>query len=319
MASPRAPVAHHGARERRLCSKRGDGYQVTMTKIEASGPNAAQIDYWNDESGQKWVEMQEMLDLQLAPLGEATIDALGVAEGERVLDVGCGCGHTSLELARRVGPTGAVTGLDISHVMLEAARAQASEAGLDHATFVNADAQTHTMADDTTDAIFSRFGVMFFEDPYAAFANLRTTLQPDGRIGFTCWQGVDKNPWMSLPMMVAMQHITLEPPTDPHAPGPFAFADADRVRDILDGAGFDDISIADHRAELAVGGNMAPEDAVRFLLKLGPAGRALREQNLSEEQIEALERDVIEALAPYDGGNGVVMDSAVWIVTAKNG
>src|SRR5262249_6517301 len=149
---------------------------------------------------------------------------------ERVLDVGCGTGQTSIELARRAGPGGAVTGIDISAPMLARARARAADAGARTVTFLDADAQTHRFDPASLDVCFSRFGIMFFAAPDAAFANLRSALRPAGRLAFVCWQSMRDNPWMLVPLMAAAAHITLPPPPAPDAPGPFSFADADRVR-----------------------------------------------------------------------------------------
>ncbi|MFM8411336.1 MAG: class I SAM-dependent methyltransferase, partial [Alphaproteobacteria bacterium] len=163
-----------------------------MTRLAASGPNAEQIDYWNDMAGPKWVALQESLDRQIGPLGAAAMAAADLQPGERVLDVGCGCGATSIELARRVAPGGAVLGVDVSTVMLEAARAAAGRAGAEGLEFANADAQTAPLTPAGFDVVFSRFGVMFFADPTAAFANLRRALRPGGRLAVVCWHAIGK-------------------------------------------------------------------------------------------------------------------------------
>jgi SAM-dependent methyltransferase len=282
--------------------------------MDASGPNAQQITYWNETAGPKWVALAEVLDAQIRGLGEAAMDRLRIGPGERVLDVGCGTGQTSLELARRVGPDGRVTAMDISAPMLGRARDRARAAGAANVTFVGADVQTHRFEPAAVDVGFSRFGVMFFADPVAAFTNLHGALRAGGRLGFVCWQALPENPWMAVPVMAAAQHITLPIPASPDAPGPFAFANADRVRTILERAGFADVGFVDQRATLTVGGKGPLEQAVSFILQMGPAAAAIREATPDlRETISAAVRD---ALAPYHGPEGVQMSSASWIVTA---
>ena len=283
--------------------------------MNASGPNAEQITYWNQTAGPKWVALEEVLDAQIRGLGEAAMDGLGIGRGERVLDLGCGTGQTSLELARRVGPNGHVTAVDISAPMLGRARDRARAAGATNVTFVPADVQTHRFEPGTADVAFSRFGIMFFADPPAAFTNLHGALRPGGRLGFVCWQALPENPWMAVPVMAAAQHITIPIPTSPDAPGPFAFANPDRVRAILEQAGFVDVAFTDQRATLTVGGNGSLEQAVGFILQMGPAAATIREA--TPELRETVAAAVREALAPYHTPEGVRMSSASWVVTAR--
>jgi SAM-dependent methyltransferase len=278
------------------------------------GVNAEQEQYWTETAGPKWVRYEALLDRQLGPLGVAVMDRTGIAAGERVVDVGCGCGDTSVTLGRRVGPQGAVLGVDISPPMLERARQRAADQP--HVRFANADAQTHPFERGAFDVLFSRFGVMFFADPPAAFANLRTALRPGGRLAFACWQSLPQNQWIAVPLMAAAQHITLPAPPAPGAPGPFAFADADHVRGILASAGFSEIACEPDERTLVVGGGGSLDDAVDFLLDgIGPASAALREAGpAARPKVAAAVR---EALAPHATGEGVRMASAAWIVTAR--
>ncbi len=288
-----------------------------MTALAAEGPNAEQIEYWNAQSGPAWVAGQQLTDAMIRPLGLAAMERAGLRSGDNVLDVGCGCGDTSLELARRVAP-GAVTGIDISTVMLAQARRNATAAGATNVSFANADAQTHDFGARTFDVLFSRFGVMFFADSTAAFTNLRRAMKPQGRLAFVCWQALPENPWMFVPMMAVLQHLPPPPLPEPGAPGPFAFADTERVRTILGDAGFGDIVCEPHLANIAIGGDKATLDqAVAFMLQIGPAGRALREADPSLRS--AVEKSVREALVPYQAEGGVKMPAATWVVTARNG
>ena len=188
--------------------------------------------------------MQDRLDGQIQPLGQAVIEALELKAGERVVDIGCGCGQTTVALAERVGAAGSVTGVDISQPMLAAARRRIAAHGLAQASVIEADAQTYRFEPETYDAVFSRFGVMFFDDPTAAFANILKGLKRGGRLGFLCWRAAIESDWMTVPIAAA-QPLFPEPapPSDPFAPGPFAFADPDRLRAILSGAGFAGVTI----------------------------------------------------------------------------
>ena len=272
-------------------------------------PNAQQITYWNEAAGPTWADLQGPLDRQLAPLGRAAMAALAPRPGERVLDIGCGAGGTSLQLAQAVAPGGDVTGVDISRPLLEVARQRAS--GIPGLSFVEADAQTYPFETAGFDAVFSRFGVMFFADPVAAFANIRRALKPGGRLAFVSWRTPAENPIMTLPMAAALAHLPPPAPPEPGAPGPFAFADPERVRTILGTAGFTDIALTPHNEKIG-GGDL--DTVVGLALKVGPLGAMLREH---PDQRDTVIASVRAALAAHDGPDGVKLDSATWIVTAR--
>jgi SAM-dependent methyltransferase len=274
--------------------------------------NADEIARWNDFSGRTWAELSDLLDRQIADAGRLAMEALAPRPGERLLDVGCGCGQTTLELASRVGPAGAVVGLDISRPMLEVARSRAAAAGLKHLEFIEGDAQTYPLEQAAFTAVFSRFGVMFFEDPVAAFRNLRRALVRGGRLAFLCWRAPELNPVMTLPLAAARQHFTALPPPVPGAPGPFAFADADRVRGVLEQAGFSEIAMTPHDAEM---GGHAPEDALTLALRVGPLPSLLRTYPEVTPQVR---ESVRAALASCVRDGAVWMASATWVVTATN-
>ncbi|MDZ4370946.1 MAG: class I SAM-dependent methyltransferase, partial [Phenylobacterium sp.] len=253
---------------------------------------------------------QAPLDRQLEPLGRRVMAAIALQPGEQVLDVGCGAGATTLALAQAVSPDGAATGADISRPMLDIARTRS--AGLP-ATFLEADAQTHPFPAGAFDAVFSRFGVMFFADPTAAFANLRRALKPGGRLGFVCWRTPAENPVMTLPMAAALPLVATPPaPPEPGAPGPFAFADPERVRTILADAGFTHITVTPHDEKIGAGDL---DTVLGLSLRIGPLGALLRE---NPDQRDAVIEAVRVALAPHEGPDGVKLDSATWIVTASN-
>jgi SAM-dependent methyltransferase len=283
-----------------------------MTEESATAANQAQIDYWNAIAGSVWARYQAQLDRQIEPLGQAAIAALAPRPGERILDVGCGCGATILALAQRVAPGGSVVGVDISEPMLEIARNRPRPADNLAIEFRNADAQASDLGRGVFDAAFSRFGVMFFSDPAAAFANIRAALKPGGRLAFVCWRPLAENPWMAAPMAAGAALLPPMPPPDPLAPGPFAFADPARVQDILAVAGFSGIDIS--RFDTPVGGGDL-EETVDLSLHVGPLGMALREAPQLREPVTAAVR---EALRPYLTPSGVMAPAAVWIVRATN-
>jgi SAM-dependent methyltransferase len=282
---------------------------------ETTGPNAEQIAYWNEQAGPRWVGLQELLDAQLGPLGEAAMDALAIAPGERVLDVGCGCGDSTLAIARRVGAAGSVTGLDVSEPMLELARQRAQGAGITNARFERADAQIHRFTPGSFDALFSRFGVMFFTDPTAAFTNLRAALRPGGRLGFICWQAIQQNPWLLESLMAAAQHVELPASPPPDAPGPFAFADPDRVRAILSGAGFTAVAVEDCSVQLLLSAGSDLDPAVTFLMQLGPTAAALRDAG--DDVRQRVASSLRQLLVRYETADGVRMPAKAWIATAR--
>ncbi len=273
--------------------------------------NAAQIEYWNTKAGETWAQFQQELDRQVKPLGVAAMDVLCPGEGEHIIDIGCGCGQTSLALAARVGPTGSVVGVDISEPMLDVALHRPRSADLQVA-FRKLDAQTGDLGHGFFDAAFSRFGVMFFSDPVTAFANIRASLKPDGRLAFVCWRPLNENPWMRVPLQAALPLLPPVAPPDPTAPGPFAFADPSRVRSILADSGYDSVTLNPFDADIG-GGDL--EQTLKLALRVGPLGRALREHPSLTENVAIA---VGNLLSKYVTPSGVLMPAAVWIVRAHN-
>jgi len=282
-----------------------------MSETEAAPSNGAQMEYWNTTAGRTWAGHQAQLDRQLDVLGREAMRVLAPAAGERILDIGCGCGETTLQLAARVGPSGRVVGADISEPMLVVARGRPAAEGVARPEFRNLDAQTADLGHAAFDAAFSRFGVMFFADPTAAFANIRAALKPGGRLAFVCWQAFQDNPWMHGPMAAAAPLLPPMPPTDPIAPGPFAFADHGRTRGILADAGFAEIAIDPFETNI---GGSSVEDTVNLTLRVGPLGRVLREM---PDMTDAVVGAVRAAIQSYETPDGVLMPAAVWIVRAK--
>lgn len=284
--------------------------------IAYEGPNAEQIRYWNEVMGPQWAAVDDVLSAQIRPLGRRALEHLNVRPGERVLDIGCGGGETTAYLAERVGPSGRVVGVDISEPL--AARARQAIEAFPYAEIRVTDAQTESLEAASFDALFSRFGVMFFANPEAAFANLRRALRPTGRLAFVCWRALVDNPWLTVPAMAVAQHLPIKRP-EPNVPGPFAFADADRVRGILESAGFVHVRHEPIDELLHIGPGATFDNVISLLLRIGPAGAALREANAGPELVAAVRASIREAITPFDTGNGVRMPSASWLVTAQCG
>jgi len=285
--------------------------------MDASAPhekNADQAAYWNGLGGRHWTDRQELQDVVLGPVSERLFARAEAAAGERVLDIGCGCGATTLELAKRVGPAGRVLGLDLSAPMLARAR-ERTPAGAP-ATFVKADATVYRFEPDGADLLFSRFGVMFFAEPAHSFANMRKGLRRGGRVVFACWRDRRENPWLMIPLRAAYQYAPRLPEVGPDDPGPFSFASEERVRRILSEAGFADIALqpSDLLLDVAVGRGL--DAAVEGALAIGPASRALQDQ--PPDIVAAATGAIRTALAPFESGGRVALAGAIWLVTATN-
>jgi len=277
--------------------------------------NAEQHEYWNDIAGPKWVAMQTVLDAQIHDMGLAMLEGAALTPGEHVVDVGCGCGAISREAARRVAPEGQVLGVDLSGPLLDRARALASGEGIGNVRFIQADAQTYAFDRERYDVVVSRFGVMFFEDPVAAFRNLAHALKPAGRVAFVCWRPLQENPWMTVPLMAAAEHIELPPAPAPGEPGPFSFGEEFRIRGILDRGGFASIAIEPHDVSMTLGGGLPLHDAIEFFFRIGPLSRPLSEAGPEEQ--EAVRAALVAALGPKQTATGIEMPGAAWIVTAR--
>lgn len=280
-----------------------------------SADNSEQIAEWNGALGERWAAMQQEIDRIVVPFGDAALQVAAPRPGERVIDVGCGCGGTSIEIARRVGRTGAVVGIDVSQPMLEVARARAASANLPYLSFQHGDASEAALPNDV-DLLFSRFGVMFFNAPSQAFGHMRKALRPGARCVFVCWRAPRDNPWAMTPLSAARTAMEVTPPpADPSAPGPFAFADDQRVRAILAAAGFDAIGVQRRDVPLSLGATV--RSAAEFAVNTGPVSRFVREMGV--EHLPTITDAIERALAPLASADGSVsLTGSTWIVSAKN-
>lgn len=275
--------------------------------------NVEQREYWDGHGGHHWREEAERYETLNAAFGEKLLEALSLQPGERVLEVGCGNGGVALGLARRVGPTGRVLGVDLSGPMLGNARRGAAEAGLDHVAFEHGDAQVHPFEPGGFDAVCSRFGVMFFDDPVVAFANLARAARPGGRLAVLCWQDLLRNEWITVPVGAALNHVPMPALGDPGTPGPFALADPDHLSRVLRDAGWDEVMLDDVEAPMRMGASV--DDAVAFMQRTEMAQTLMKD--VPEETVAAAWAAVREAVAPHARDDGaVVLTGRAWLASA---
>ena len=282
-----------------------------MTDI-AKTPDVEQSELWNGTAGHSWVEAQESLDRMFRPIEEVLVKSVGGGAGRSVLDIGCGTGATTLAVARRLGTEGRCVGIDISDPMLASARARAAREGLT-AHFIRGDAQVHPFEAASFDTFISRFGVMFFDDPVAAFLNLRRAAKNGAELHLAVWRSPSDNPFMTTAEVAAAPLLPPFPERRPGAPGQFGFADPHRVRQILEDSGWAQIDIQPLDATCT----LATADLMTYLTRIGPVGRALREVKDESIRANVIEK-VREAFAPYVHGDEVSFTAACWLVGARN-
>ncbi len=283
-----------------------------------TGEIVSQIADWKGQSGERWVAYQARLDAIMAVFGQAAIEAAAPATGEHVVDVGCGAGASSLDLANRVGAGGHVLGVDISEPLIERARTLAPQDA--PVLFQVADASSAELPEGAFDILFSRFGVMFFDDPTAAFTHMRRALKPGARVAFVCWRSIAENDWVRLPMGAIKGLLPPMTQPNPEAPGPFSFGDQGRLARVLTVAGFTDVAISPFDAPIPFGEgetrDAAIDDAVKMTLEVGPLSRALADQ---PDDIRARASAAVRAaFAGCPGERSVMINGAAWIVTARN-
>ncbi|MDP1913070.1 class I SAM-dependent methyltransferase [Brevundimonas sp.] len=279
-----------------------------MTSNAASGTLTGA--YWKHAGGGAWAEHQGLLDRLNQPVGDIVAERADPGAGARVLDVGCGAGATTLEMARRVGPEGQVVGIDVSEALLELGRKRARAEGVTNVNFLGADAGTHDFGEPGFDAAISRYGVMFFEDPDAAFANLRRAVRRGGGLTFACWRSAAENPLTLVPLEAAAPFLPELPRPPAEGPGRFAFADADRVRGILDRSGWRRVAIE----PLDVATPLSFDELMTLSLRLGPLGTILPDQG--EEVRERVRDAVATRFKGYVEDGMIPMTAACWLVTA---
>jgi SAM-dependent methyltransferase len=275
--------------------------------------NADQIAYWNGPGGQRWADRQQAQDILLKPIADTLIDRAKPKAGERIIDVGCGSGATSIAFAQQVGSSGHVFGIDISGPML--ARARASAPKELPVVFALADATVYPFDPASFDLLASRFGVMFFAEPSRSFANMRKALRPSGRLAFACWREPRENPFFMAPLQAVYKHVPKMPQQGPEDPGPFSFASEARVHRILGEAGFTGIAMEPHNLALDVAIGRGLDAAVQSALEIGPASRAL--EGHPADVRAAATNSIREVLSTFAKGETVPLPASIWIVTAR--
>jgi ubiquinone/menaquinone biosynthesis C-methylase UbiE len=286
-----------------------------MTDQQTGSPNAREVQYWNSAHTRPWADEYEAIDRLFAGLTRVALDHAAPKLGERVIDIGCGSGTTVLELAARVGPSGYVLGADVSKLSVAKARERIAAASVHQAEIMLCDVSTHIFPANSFDLVFSRFGVMFFADPVATFANIRKAMKSDGRLALAVFRTPQENKWATA-ALAAVRHL-LPPitPPGPEEPGEFSWADAARVHRILETAGFEDISLMPHDPAMPLAGGGGAAEAASFTFRVGPVVRAM--SDASEQQKKEV-RSVLEAFfTSHEGPQGVVLPGAIWVVTAR--
>ena len=266
---------------------------------------------WNRRRGGAWADLQPMLDSLFEPVEEILVETSLASGATRVLDVGCGAGATTLAVAKRLAPQGHCTGIDISTPLLEAAQSRASAAGIGNAGFLQGDAQRFDFMPDTFDAVTSRFGIMFFDDPVQAFTNIGHAVCPNGTLTCMVWRSKADNPFMTAAERAVAPLLGWTEERDAPAPGQFAFADADRVDRILQAAGWTNVEIA----PVNVPCRLTKDDLHIYARRMGRVGVVL--PDLDRELHERVERALDEAFAPYVTEETAQFEAACWLIKAR--
>ncbi|MDA7429338.1 class I SAM-dependent methyltransferase [Primorskyibacter aestuariivivens] len=276
--------------------------------------NKAQADYWASPAGLKWIEHEHALDSAMAGMLRMMLDVAEIGASDRVIDIGCGTGASTLDAARRA-PDGTVLGVDISDPLLARAADRVNASGLKNASFLLADAQTYDFSAQPFDLLVSRLGMSFFSDSVAALKNLSNALNKDGKMVFVCWASVEKNPWFAIPKSAAEERLGALPKGNPLAPGPTAFQDCDRVADLMDRAGVSDIEARPVDILLTPPGGV--EGAARAASKVGPAARIMKAHNGTKADEAAIENAVMEAFEGFDDAGTARVPAVVNLFTCS--
>jgi SAM-dependent methyltransferase len=280
---------------------------------EAARRQEAQIAYWNSIGGDRWTAAADHTDQMLAPIEDALLARANPRPGMAVLEIGCGCGGSAVEIARRVGGSGRVLGVDVSQQMIAVAKSRLAD--FPQAEAVEADAAAHAF-EPFADLVLSRFGVMFFGDPAAAFANIRKAMKPGARLLFAAWCAALENEWVRVPLEALLSaDVPPAPPPAPEEPGPFSFADPERIKRILAAAGFTGITVERATFKLDLAAGLGLEAAVQQAMTIGAAAALLRKQ--PEELIRAGRDAIAKALPAYERDGTVMLAGETWMVEAR--
>ena len=275
-------------------------------------PNPRGAAFWNSTMGHAWVSQQAMISDVFTSVTSVSLVAAAAKQGEHVIDIGCGPGDTLLAFARAVGPSGDALGVDVSVPMLEFARHRAAEAGLANVTCALADATTYAFEPRRANLVYSRFGMMFFDDPIKAFTNIRSAMKMGGRLVFVCFRTMPESPWFRVPIEAARPHVPPQPPVDPLAPGMFSLAREDRLRGVLTEAGFREIAL--NATDVPIHGKDTTQ-SMAFITQVGPLPALL--ENASDEQRKRATEAARNALAAQIGADGRGLHVGLWLVSAS--
>ncbi|MFT5220971.1 MAG: SAM-dependent methyltransferase [Gammaproteobacteria bacterium] len=276
--------------------------------------NSAQIRFWAEGPGSQWANYQVELDACFSTINRSLIEGSGVSPGMRVLDIGSGSGATSIALSDALEHKVDITAVDVSPPLIAVARQRAAARGMTNIEFVEADAQRHPFPADRFDRLISRFGVMFFTDPVAAFTNMARTIKPGGEIHFVAWAGALHNPWFRIPLDIAISRLGEPDAVAANLPGPLAFADTDYLDDVLTAAGLKDFAITEETMPLTP--PLPLDKAVELACKLGPAFRLQKEKNSAAEDLAWIQSEVTKAFEPYVKDDVMSIPARVVFVSA---
>ena len=277
-----------------------------------STENDDQKAFW-EGFAELWVTKQTDLDALMAPVLQGVLDRAALQPGDQVLDIGCGTGTSTINAAHAVAPDGHVLGADISAPMLK--RAQQVAADVDNASFETTDVAHHAFEPGTFNQVISRFGVMFFVSPEAAFQNIIKAMRPGAQLTMACWSALDRNPWFQVPMYAAKRHLGAPPSVDPDAPGPLAFRDIGRVTKILEVAGFEAIEGNAEQILLTPLGSLA--DVASHAASIGPAARTVEYFEAGKDDFDVIARSVAEDFQGYMTPNGALVPAEINFFTAR--
>lgn len=275
--------------------------------------NADMLTFWNGQGGRTWVERQSHTDAMMKPVVQELLAFAAPVVGERVVDVGCGCGAPTLEFARAVGSTGRVLAMDISGPMLAEAETRAKVAGLTNIEWRHADPATTPL--DEYDLLTSMFGTMFFGDAVSAFSNMRRTATPGARMAIICWRSIAENPWMEVPVKAVARHFPPRPKPPPNAPGMFGFSNPEHVSAIFTASGWKTPQFSKLDIDLDLAAGRGLDKAVEQITKIGAVNSWLRDQ--PAETVAAAVTSLREALAAYAEGSNVRLPAAMWLIRSE--